>query len=114
MPKRPVLTPWRLLTVIGFVVLAAATTLAGDNAAPERMKKDITFLSSDVCEGRGIATEGINKAADYIANQLKGAGLKPGGKNGTWFQPFTVASGNAMLEGDNTLVLNGPLGQSIE
>jgi hypothetical protein len=114
MPKRLVLPVWRLLTVTALVALAAATAFAGDNGAQERIKKDITFLASDVCEGRGIDTQGINKAADYIAEQLKQAGLKPGGKNGTYFQPFTVSTGAAKVEGDNTLTLRGPLGQSLE
>ncbi|HEV3021180.1 MAG TPA: M28 family peptidase, partial [Pirellulales bacterium] len=95
------------------MALAAATTFAGDNGTAERMKKDITFLASDVCEGRGIDTQGINKAADYIADQLKQAGLKPGGKNGTYFQPFTVDDGMSKVEDDNTFTLRGPLGQEI-
>ena len=35
------------------------------------MRKDITFLASDECEGRGVSTKGINLAADYIAKQFQ-------------------------------------------
>src|SRR3954470_18141072 len=64
----------------------------------ERMRKDITYLASDECEGRGVGTQGLDKAADYIADQFKKAGLKPGGIDGTYFQPFPFAT-NAKLEG---------------
>ncbi len=40
----------------------------------ERVKR----LSADEFEGRGPGTEGSKKAADYIAAQLKAAGVKPG------------------------------------
>ena len=52
------------------------------------MKSDVTYLASDELEGRGPTTKGINKAADYIADEFKKAGLKPGGVDGTYFQPF--------------------------
>jgi hypothetical protein len=114
MSKRFALPVWRLITVTALVVLSAATTFAGGDTAQERMKKDLTFLSSDACEGRGVDTQGIHKAADYIVNQFKLAGLKPGGKDGTWFQPFTISFGISRLESDNALTLRGPLGQSID
>src|SRR5262249_54926207 len=116
MPDRHQHLPWRALSVFSLLVFAAATSFAqnGDEAVHQRMKKDITFLASDECEGRGIDTKGIDKAADYIVNELKKAGLKPGGKNGSWFQPFFVTTGGAKAEGLNTLTLRGPLGQVIE
>src|SRR5262249_53956355 len=70
--------------------------------------------ASEECQGRGIDTEGINKAADYIVEELKKAGLKAGGKDGSWFQPFSFGTGTFTVEGTNTLTLRGPQGQSIE
>jgi hypothetical protein len=81
-------------------------------ASEERLRRDIFFLASDQCEGRGPTTRGINLAADYIANEFKKAGLKPGGKDGSYFQPFGIPG--ATLEGTPHLVLRGPLGQQIE
>jgi len=86
---------------------------AADDPVEARMKKDLTFLASDDCEGRGIETKGINKAADYIAAEFKKAGLTPGGSNDGWFQPFTM-NGMSRMESPNTLVLKGPLGQTID
>jgi len=77
------------------------------------MRKDITFLASDECEGRGVETKGINLAADYIAGEFEKSGLKPGVEGKSWFQPFTM-SGASKLESPNTLKLRGPLGQEIE
>jgi hypothetical protein len=114
MVERQIRTPWRALAVLGFVVLAAATTFANDEAVHQRMKKDIFFLASEECEGRGIDTQGINLAANYIAGELKKAGLKPGGKDRTYFQPFPVRENMGHVEGINTLALHGPLGQVIE
>src|SRR5262249_43184771 len=78
-----------------------------------RMRKDLFYLAGDECEGRGVETQGIHKAADYVAEQFKRAGLKPGGVDGTWFQPFT-RSGSRALGSANALALRGPLGQTVE
>ncbi len=68
------------------------------------MRKDITFLASDECEGRGVGTLGLDLAAQYIAVQFSHAGLKPGGVNGTYFQPFPFCT-NAQLDGASDLTL---------
>ena len=92
--------------------LVAGWGLAQDDPIEARMRKDITFLASDECEGRGVGTKGLDLAADYIAGQFKKAGLKPGGVNGTYFQPFPFAT-NAQLDGASSLVLQGPKEQKI-
>jgi Peptidase family M28/PDZ domain/PA domain len=95
--------------------LSAAETLSdlhSPAASEARLKKDITYLASDELEGRGVSTRGINLAADFIAAEFKKAGLKPGGKDGTYFQPFTMPG--AVLLKPATLKLRGPAGQEIE
>jgi len=67
----------------------SAVVRAGTISA-EAYRSHIALLASDALEGRGIGTEGIEKAADYIAGQFKQSGLKPGGVDGTWFQPFEL------------------------
>lgn len=59
--------------------------------AYESAKKDIFFLASDDCEGRGPLTKGLDLAADYISQKFKAAGLKPLGKDGSYFQPFNIS-----------------------
>lgn len=95
------------------VVLAARADEAKPDAVEARMKKDILFLASDECEGRGVSTQGINKAADHIVAAFKKAGLKPGGVDGAWFQPFTM-TGAAKREGANRILLKGPAHREIE
>jgi hypothetical protein len=76
------------------------------------MRRDITFLASDRCEGRGVATKGINLAADYVVDQFRQAGLKPGGTDGSYFQPFTMPG--ATLGSPNTLRFRGPGGEVLD
>ncbi len=59
----------------------------------DKMKKDIEYLASEELKGRGIDGKEIEKAAEYIAAQMKEAGLLPGGDNGTYFQEFTARAG---------------------
>jgi hypothetical protein len=114
MVRHTTLRHWRVGTLLGLLAVFAAVALAKDDEASEaRMKKDITYLASPECEGRGPGTAGIDKAAEYIMENFKKAGLKPGGKDGGYFQPFTFG-GQVQLGGPNQLALRGPQGQEIE
>ena len=62
-----------------------------ESASFQQVKKDIFFLASDNCEGRGPLTKGLEIAADYISQQFKTAGLKPLGNDGSYFQPFSIS-----------------------
>jgi len=42
----------------------------------------VQFLADDSLEGRGTGTPGFDKAADYMAEQFRAAGLRPAGVNG--------------------------------
>jgi hypothetical protein len=112
--------PW-LSCLPAFVLLVAAPPAApapaGESeaavqATEERLRRDVTYLASDELEGRGPTTKGLEKAADYIADQFKQAGLKPGGVDGTWFQPFGYPAN--LLDEPARLGLKGPKGQEIE
>src|SRR5262245_54681994 len=85
-----------------------ATAVAASEA---RLKRDVTFLASDECEGRGPETKGLILAGDYIANEFKKAGLKPGGVDGSYFQPFAVAG--AKLDSPARFVLTSPSGVQL-
>jgi hypothetical protein len=78
-----------------------------DDPVLERMRKDIFFLASSDCEGRGVDTKGIEKAADYIVAAFKEAGLKPAMKDGSYFQPFSITA-SVKLANPTKLVLDGP------
>lgn len=71
----------------------------------------IERLSSDTFEGRAPGTEGGQMASQYVADEMKAAGLVPMGKDGSYFQPITltettVSEGSFMdiaKEGGDTL-----------
>src|SRR5688500_19864922 len=50
----------------------------------------IRFLSSDLLEGRAPATRGGRLTAEYIASQLRAAGVEPAGENGGYFQRVPI------------------------
>jgi aminopeptidase N len=52
-----------------------------------RMQRDVAFLAAEAMGGRGLGSAEIDRAADFIAEQFKEAGLQPGGdRPGSWFQ----------------------------
>ncbi len=57
-----------------------------------RMLETIRFLAAPEQEGRGFGSEGLERAADHIAERFREAGLEPGGENG-YFQPFRARGG---------------------
>jgi hypothetical protein len=97
------------------LAFGAVLALAGPVAAQkpfgdpvlDRMQKDIFFLAGPECEGRGIETKGIEKAADYIAETFQKAGLKPAMKDRTFFQPFDVTMSTSLGK-PTSFVLTGP------
>ena len=53
---------------------------------PERLRLYDKTLASDAFEGRAPGQPGGEKAARYIADAFKAAGLEPAGDNGSYFQ----------------------------
>jgi Zn-dependent M28 family amino/carboxypeptidase len=93
---------------VGSLLGASAMAMAAPAPAPaapkfdvQRISNDIRILSSDEFEGRGPATTGEKKTIDYIAAQMKAAGLQPAGNGGSWFQnvPLRMSS----IQGSPTL-----------
>jgi len=74
------------LTAIAFVLLATTQS---------PVETHIRTLSTDAMEGRGLGTKGLDKAADYIEQQLRAAKLAPAfGKS--YRQKFPVKIGVAL------------------
>jgi hypothetical protein len=72
-------------------LLASSFSLRAQEFTPMKIRKHIEFLASDDLEGRGTATMGEIRAANYIADIFKNAGLKPAGSDRSYFQPFQVS-----------------------
>lgn len=54
----------------------------------ERLKKSVNYLASDELAGRAPGSLGIEKAAKFIEEGFKSAGLLPGGDDATYFQSW--------------------------
>lgn len=63
---------------------------AADRIGADRVARDLAFLASDELKGRATPSPGFDAAAEYIADRLQRAGLKPGGDNSTFFQHYTM------------------------
>jgi hypothetical protein len=103
----------RFASAILTSVALAAPAFAADPAdvSVERMKKDLYYLAGPECAGRGVGSPGIDLAAEHIARNFKASGLKGAGKDGSFFQPFTIAGPTVISAA--SLELLGPNGQKL-
>jgi hypothetical protein len=56
-------------------------------------------LSNDAMEGRNTGSAAYQRAADYVANRFKAAGLTPAGENGGYFQTVPMHEIDVVPEG---------------
>lgn len=68
---------------------AQGAPATGSRISAAGIDGDLRFLSSDLLEGRAPATRGGQLAAEYIASQLRGAGVEPGA-NGSYLQKVPI------------------------
>jgi Zn-dependent M28 family amino/carboxypeptidase len=83
---------------------AADAPLSGEEAA---LKAHVAYLASDALRGREAGTPDYDKAAAYVAERLRAAGLEPGAKGG-WFQPVPLVVAKPAGEPVMTLTGAGP------
>ncbi|MEZ0326649.1 MAG: M28 family peptidase [Fimbriimonas sp.] len=60
-----------------------------DSISAKSMEGHLSFLASDLLEGRGTPSRGLDLASEYIAAQFRRAGLVPG-VNGSYFQETII------------------------
>ena len=65
--------------------LAADRLAALDRISSDSLKGHLSFLASDLLEGRDTPSRGLDLAGEYIAAQFRRAGLEPVGDDG-YFQ----------------------------
>jgi hypothetical protein len=53
-----------------------------DTISPQALRGHVSFLASDLLEGRGTPSRGQDVATEYIASQFRAAGLEPAGDDG--------------------------------
>lgn len=86
----------KLVCGAAFIALTCAATLpkfsvtadvqsALDRISADSLRGNLSFLASDVLEGRDTPSRGLDIAAEFIASQFRKAGLDPAGNDG-YFQ----------------------------
>ncbi len=70
-----------------------------------RLAAHVEALAATALEGRGLGTPGEKAAAEYVAAEMKAAGLAPGGDDGGFFQRFRVERAAAGTPADVTNVV---------
>jgi hypothetical protein len=84
-----------------FLALAGALLAAGltpeqtaviQHITPDSLRGHLSFLASDLLEGRATPSRGLDLAAEYIAAQFRRAGLEPVGDR-DYFQTANLPNG---------------------
>jgi hypothetical protein len=96
-------------------VLAATAALAQippevkpalDRITSNDLKGDVSFLASDLLQGRATPSPGLDVAGEFIASKFRAAGLDPAGDDG-YFQTARVQQAEADMTGFKLEVANG-------
>jgi len=101
----------------GICLLSSSALSAADNnnaAVLDRVGGDIRYLASEELQGRAPGSEGLRKAADYMRDAFKSAGLTSGVEDGSYYQPFEISLDTKLAKEQAVLVLHGPDGQAIK
>ena len=89
------------------VDLPPAQAQALDRISPDSLKGHLSFLASDLLEGRDTPSKGLDLAAEYIAAQFRRAGLEPVGDDG-YFQTARWELAEPAAAGFRMEVLSAP------
>jgi len=105
---------FRVLPLLLLPIVTALPVAAEDQSNlfnAQQFLSWIDTLASDEFEGRGTGQEGIDKAADYIAEVWSSMGVLPGGDDDTFFQNFELPLSQEL--GPNTRLTIGTKGRTI-
>jgi len=72
--------------------IGADLQAALDRIRPDSLRGDLSFIASDLLEGRKTPSPGLDIAAEYIAAQFRRAGLEPAGGDGYFATAHMVVS----------------------
>lgn len=92
----------------------AAENTADARATEERLYAAVKFLASDDLEGRGVGTRGLDRAADFIAEQFAAAGLKTSLFDGGPFQKFNMVVSTEMGEPNRLAFVRAATAENAE
>ena len=86
----------RLLWILGCAALAAVSWASPQQFDPESYLRHVKYLAGDELKGRANGTPELDRAADYIAEQLRASGLAPAGDHATFFQKLSLTTGSEL------------------
>src|SRR5438132_7492395 len=97
----------RIASTLGAAIFSASTVAAHVSAqvvTPEHVRFVLSSLAHDSMEGRGTGTRGSMRAAKFIAEQFRTAGLTPAGDSG-FFQHVPMVA--RMTDPASTITVAG-------
>jgi len=77
-----------------------------DRISAQSLRGHLSFIASDLLEGRATPSRGLDLAAEYIASQFRRAGLEPVGDDG-YFQTATLIQREPNWDGFEMTVTSG-------
>ena len=102
--KISVLIAGAAVLLVPFASLAQTQPAEAEFSA-DAFRAHVTFLADDLLEGRDTGSRGHEIAARYVATQFAALGLRPGGADGSWYQPIEFV--RYSTTGAPTLTLGG-------
>jgi hypothetical protein len=98
----------RRASLVGPVLLCLPSLLAAQTSAP-LMRAAATITARDVAHrigiiahdsmmGRDTPSRGLDRTAQYVADEFRRFGLRPGGDDGSWFQRYSISRHRLDLE----------------
>jgi hypothetical protein len=93
------------------VAIASASTPAEkaalDRISADSLRANLSFLASDELEGRNTPSPGLDRAADYIADRFRRAGLEPAAAGRSYFQVARFDEATPDMAGFQLLLKSG-------
>lgn len=103
------------VALIGIVLAGTTSLWAGDATADarDRLRENVKYLASDELEGRGVGTQGLATAGNFIREEFQKLGLAVDRVQGNAYQKFDLIS-SAKRGEMNALQFIGPDGKAID
>ena len=103
--------------IVGLVLLLLPVSLGAQTAAPHSravatltardVAHRIGIIAADSMMGRDTPSRGLDLTAQYVADQFRSFGLKPGGDDGSWFQRYPITRRRLDLEHSRVIFAAG-------
>jgi hypothetical protein len=104
--------PALVLLLISVLFIPAYGFGDAESDSESRLINDVKYLASDELQGRGVGTQGLDKAAEYVRREFQKAGLNMKAVGGDAFHKFAMVTG-AKLGEPNRLAFVAADGKTV-